>query len=159
MASDWRGHLLEKTSCPDVFLQEHYLDWYQYFGHNTHASPSNGSVYIVTGVDKARSWSIATFALSSQDYKMMGGYTDGPGLVLILYPLIRMEARQKMKISTSVFSYGEPGLALESLLGLRTFDDPMTRHVICWFFIVPYLSFSDGFTKQTKPFLNPNIYQ
>ncbi len=70
----------------DAFLQEHYLDWYQYFSHYTHASPPNGSVYIVTGVDKARSWSIATFSLSSHDYKMTGGYTDGTWLGANILP-------------------------------------------------------------------------
>ncbi|KAF9475528.1 hypothetical protein BDN70DRAFT_248559 [Pholiota conissans] len=53
------------------YIKEHATSWYQFYNQNSDHIASayipNGTLYLVIGVDRATSWSTATFPLGSED--------------------------------------------------------------------------------------------
>ena len=78
-----------------AYASEHATDWYQYFSRYTNKGLPNGSVYIVTGTDKCKSWSMASFPLSFEQHDGVSArLTDGRWLGSNVH---RKESRRRVE--------------------------------------------------------------
>jgi hypothetical protein len=69
---------LENLETVRTYVATHAEDWYKYINAARGRGLANGSLYLVTGWEKAQSWGMASFHSASEEFQIVFNSATGP---------------------------------------------------------------------------------